>query len=101
MTKQEHIDAIMDWFDFGKVAKTMELLNWEWAFSVTGVPEEPELRETTRKYLSQVYDQATGQGRKYTMATGGFVYSYDPHYSEMQLTFEVTGWNTANNQGGF
>jgi hypothetical protein len=96
MTKQEHIDNIMDNFDFNKVAKVMKFLNWQWAMSPTGVPEEPEIRECCRKYLSSTYDHAVQQGRKYTMATGGFVYRYDPHYSELSLVFEVTGWSTNN-----
>lgn len=91
-SKQDHIDEIMDNFDFGKVAKVMQFLNWQWAYSDTGVPEEPELRETARRYLHQAYDYSTAQGRKYTMSTGGFTHSYDPQYSEMLLTFELTGW---------
>lgn len=94
-SKQDHIDNIMDNFDFSKVASAMEHLKWQWAYSETGVPEEPELRKTARRYLSQVYDYATAQGRKYTMATGGFVYGYDPQYSEMSLTFELAGWNSS------
>lgn len=93
-SKQDHIDNIMDNFDFSRVASTMKYLNWQWVYSDTGVPEEPELRQTARRYLNQVHDYATAQGRKYTMATGGFVYSYDPQYSEMTLTFELTGWSS-------
>ena len=93
-SKQEHIDNIMDYFDFRKVADTMQFLNWKWAYSDTGIPEEPELRKTARNTLSTVYDYGSQQGRKYTMATGGFVYSYDPAHSELTLTFELTGWSS-------
>ena len=93
-TKQEHIDNIMDYFDFRKVADTMQFLNWKWFHSDTGIPEEPELRQATRKNLETVYDYGIQQGRKYTMTTGGFVYSYDPAYSELTLTFELANWSS-------
>ena len=95
LTKQDHIDNIMDNFGFSRVASAMQHLNWQWAYSDTGVPEEPELRKTVRNYLGQAYDYATAQGRKYTVATGGFVYGYDPQYGEMSLTFELAGWNSS------
>jgi hypothetical protein len=91
-TRQEHIDNIMDYFDFSRVANVMQHLNWRWYHSDTGIPEEPELRQTVRKHLSTVYDYGSQQGKKYTMATGGFVYTYDPQHSEMTLTFELAGW---------
>lgn len=93
-TKQEHIDYIMDNFNFSRVASVMSYLNWRWAHSDTGVPQEPELRRSARRYLDQVYDYGSAQSRKYTMATGGFVYTYDPQHSEMTLVFELTGWSS-------
>lgn len=102
MSYQKDIDNIMDWFDFNKVQKAMQALDWQWATSEYGVPEEPELRETARKYLQKTIDYAVAQGRKHTMATGGFVYTYDPEYSELTLTFEVTSWTaTENDSEGF
>lgn len=100
MTKQEHIDNIMDNFDFNKVAKVMKYLKWEWAYSETGIPEEPELRSSCRKYLSMAYDAGLERKREYTIATGGFVYTYDPEYDELRLVFEVTGW-CSNNGAAF
>lgn len=92
-TKQEHIDNIMDYFDFRRVAEVMQHLDWKWV-NCGGVPEEPDLRVKSREYLSKVYDYGTQQGRKYTLATGGFVYSYDPAHSELTLTFELAGWSS-------
>ena len=99
LTKQDHIDNVMDNFDFGKVASVMKHLNWRWAYCDTGVPEEPALRQTARNNLSTVYDYGSQQGRKYTMATGGFVYSYNPSHSELSLTFELTGWCSSDAYG--
>lgn len=100
MTKQEHIDDIMDNFDFNKVAKVMKYLKWEWASSVTGVPEEPELRRSCRQYLSMAYDAGIEYKKGYRISTGGFVYSYHPEFDELRLVFEVTGW-CSNNGAAF
>ena len=36
--EQKSLDEIMDWFDFEKVAKTTEALNWKWVSAEDGVP---------------------------------------------------------------
>jgi hypothetical protein len=92
-TKQELIDEVMDNFDFSRVAKVMEALDWTW-FGY-GVPAEPDIRSAVRKHLSTVYGTAKIQGRKYGMATGGFSYEYDPQNSELSLAFNVTSYSTA------
>lgn len=101
MTKQEMIDEIMDNFDFGKVAKVMDFLDWKWAMvgmtSQYCVPEEPEIRKEARGRLSKVYDHAVGQGRKYETATGGFWYSYDPQHSILNLDFKLATWDAYPN----
>lgn len=86
-TKEEHITEIMDWFDFGKVAKVMKYLDWGWKFD--GVPEEPLIRETARECLSYVYDK----GVEY-FACGGFVVEYNKKYDQMSLSFVVSDWRT-------
>lgn len=95
MDSQKHVDEIMDWFDFNRVAQVMKFLDWEWLMEDgLRVPCESEIREKCRKYLSQVYDKAVRQGRKYEMRTGGFTYLYDPQESYMKLDFVVAGWET-------
>lgn len=91
MKEQELIDEIMDWFDFGKVAKVMETLEWKWASLDTGVavPVEPEIREIVRKNLTNVVTYGKGQGRRHVMSTGGFTYTYDPQDSELTLDFNI------------
>jgi hypothetical protein len=91
-TKQEQIDEIMDNFDFNKVAKVMDFLDWKWFLNGYRVPEESEIRKKVRQHLAEAFDCGQGQGRKYTLCTGGFVCSYDPQYSELSLTFELDGW---------
>lgn len=94
MDKQQHIEEIMDWFDFNRVAKVMKLLDWKWASTVFGVPCEGQIREHVRKNLSEVYDKATGQGREYEIQTGGFSYIYDPREDYMKLSFKISEWET-------
>jgi hypothetical protein len=94
MSKQELIDDIMDNFDFHKVAAVMDFLDWKWGL-VDGfrVPIEPEIRGKVRGQLNKVYDYGQGQGRKYTMGTGGFSYSYDPQHNDLSLVFEIASWD--------
>lgn len=91
-SKQEQIDEIMDNFDFNKVARVMDFLDWKWYLKEYRVPEESEIRKQVRMNLSKVFDYGQGQGRKYTLCTGGFVHSYDPQYTELQLSFELDNW---------
>lgn len=87
-TKDQHINEIMDWFDFGRVSTVMDFLEWKW-YDEHGfaTPLEGELRKKSRVQLSKTYDYAVGQGRKYTVETGGFSYSYDPQSDEMTILF--------------
>lgn len=91
-SKQEQIDEIMDNFDFNKVAKVMDFLDWKWYKGGSRVPEESEIRKESRMNLSKAFDYAQGQGRKYIMCSGGFVHSYDPQHTELQLSFEIDNW---------
>ena len=91
-SKQEQIDEIMDNFDFNRVARVMDFLDWKWYMKGYRVPEEPEIRKEVRKYLSNTYDHGEGQGRKYSIVLGGFKYTYDPRYTELQLSFKLDNW---------
>jgi hypothetical protein len=72
MTKQEaiqeQIDEIMDSFDFERVQKIMEALNWQW--HEEGVPDIYTLRTEARKHLKQA--AAIGG----TSGSGGFTAIY-------------------------
>jgi hypothetical protein len=94
-TTQEKIDHIMDYFDFAKVAKAMEALNWTWAGK--GVPTEPELRKEARRLLNDVSNKNVCKcAFRYSISTGGFrVTKY--HYGELELEFVVYSWASGNN----
>jgi len=92
--KQEQIDEIMDNFDFNKVARVMDFLEWKWWIKEYRVPTEPEIRKDVRSKLSKAYDYGEGRGLKYETKTGGFTYTYDPLYTELQLSFELDSWHS-------
>lgn len=72
--KWEQINEVMDWFDFGKVAKTMKALDWKHQ-NLEGnffVPLEGELREKARNLLSKTWDETERYNEGREVGTGGF-----------------------------
>ena len=74
--EQQHLDELMDSFDFARVASAMRALQWRWASADNGIPDEPHIRATVRSYARQAIQQAltnTGHqpGRGF-VGTGGF-----------------------------
>ena len=75
---EEQIDDIMDEFEFDKVHKVMEFLDWKWWFDgeTERVPEVYELRKKAREYLRYV---AKNGG---TTGSGGFTAQCRKGYDE-------------------
>lgn len=84
MNYEEQIEEIMDWFDFGCVAKVMKVLEWEW-HGYDGVPTEPEIRKYARGQLRYVVERNV----RYS-ACGGFVARNEDGL--LSLAFEVESW---------
>ena len=87
--QQDAIDGIMDYFDFEKVLKVMELLEWEWKDAEEGIPTVPELRKQARRSLKISLEEKTNT------STGGFhvMYESDADGGEfIQLMFAVEEW---------
>ena len=85
--EEEIIDDILDEFDFGKVQKAMELLEWTWAGQ--GYPTVGEMRKTARGLLKSLIPLESGG-----VGTGGFVarktnIEGEPFY---ELSFVLTSW---------
>ena len=105
---QDIIDDIIDNFDFEKVHKVMEFLNWQyWDDSVKGqhVPDIHELRAAARRRIKDALREIekTNQLRM-TYDSGGFVATVeiDPDNIEnedlkkhifISLSFVLEGWN--------
>jgi hypothetical protein len=81
MTKQEaiqeQIDEIMDSFDFQKVHKIMEAINWRW--HEVGVPDIYSLRTLARKHLK------TAAEVKGASSSGGLTANYTESKSWVRL----------------
>ena len=102
------LDEIMDEFDFEKVKRTMDALNWEWAFLKRLDPKDdfkektgsyvPTLDEIKQAAANLLWDLATDPDPEITIhATGGFRAERDfsdPENPYMRLSFEVTDWAT-------
>lgn len=93
--EQEDIEDILDEFDFHKVQKAMEALNWTWATS-DGVPTIGELRRCARRLLNYAV-QVDSSFPDYSTATGGFEVSRNlyPNHAKRyySLKFVVSEWN--------
>ena len=87
MKLQEHIDEVMDWFDFSKVAKVMECLEGKWPLRVEGIPTEPDIRTFVRKGMKKAYIQGH-------LITGGFDIRYDKDNDYFSIQFIAAGWET-------
>ena len=89
MTEEEIIEDILDEFDFQKVHKAMELLEWKWGMP-PAYPSIGELRKTARSLLKCLIPHEAG-----STATGGFhadkrTIDGDPFY---KLSFVLTSWD--------
>ena len=87
--QQDAIDGIMDYFNFEKVLKVMELLEWEWKDAEEGIPTVPELRQEVRRLLRMAFKEKTD------VSTGGFHVRYESDADGgefIQLMFAVEEW---------
>ena len=86
MTKQQRrlIDEVLDNFDFDKVKKAMDALNWIW-IGCDGVPSIYDLRKKSRRLLKEAIKQ-----NSYRISTGGFRAGYSNNV--LSLDFIVTEW---------
>jgi hypothetical protein len=100
----EEIEDILDEFDFEKVSKVMEALEWKWCDAADGIPRIGELRKKARYLLKEVYQKAFAAdlGVDYVLATGGFKARAvkgmmpDDDFNwkiYLELTFEVASWD--------
>lgn len=77
-SQRQLIDETLDRFDANKVAKVMELLEWEWWDAEEGTPQPHEIRKKARWLLEEGFrwlnkNNADGSfsGKEYKTGTGG------------------------------
>lgn len=91
----EQIEDLLDEFDFDKVKKVMDCLDWVYHDSADDEVSIGELRRMARRLLENVYN--ADPSPEYTTACGGFEvtrYMY-PGDSQKYITlkFVVTEWS--------
>ena len=100
------LDEIMDEFDFETVKRTVDALDWKWAFLKRFDPKDgfkekigsyvPTLDEIKQAAADLLWRLATDPDPNNTVhATGGFRAERDfsdPENPWMRLAFEVTQW---------
>ena len=76
LKRSEHIDAIINNFDFERVNNVMNFLNWTWYFNTT-CPTIDELKQEAKRILNEICDS---EDDTIAIFTGGFKASiYDDH----------------------
>lgn len=99
MTREEKINYLLENFDFDKVRKVMEFLEWKWwSGEVGSSPEVPgmwRIFKAVEEHLNDVYDTCLATKKNYKLSTGGF--SYEAFYYPkdeggiyLSLSFVVT-----------
>ena len=82
------LDELLKEFDFEKVHKIMDLLDWRWA-GVIGTPEEEDMILVVRNLFDSIKGAIIRKERSFA-ATGGFKLAYNPDEDdEITLTFEA------------
>lgn len=89
---RSRLDELLKEFDFDKVHKIMDLLNWRWA-GVIGIPEEEDMIPVIRDLFDSIKGAITRKERSFA-ATGGFKLAYNPDEDdEITLTFEAVTYS--------
>lgn len=85
---EKNLMLCLVYYDFERVHKAMEALNWKWSSS-NGVPSVDELKEHAVNLLIGCFQQSEKNKEDCIMATGGFeAYSY--YYKEDgEIDFEL------------
>ena len=96
MDREQLINEIIKNFDFSKVAKVMEFLDWKWRDS-----EEPprigELVLHSQKQLSEAFDKSCENKSNIETGCGGFTvfaeYNKETEFCDfLGLSFVLTSW---------
>lgn len=98
-TKTELIAEIIENFDWDKVHKTMEFLNWKWWDTEGESPSREKLITHAFKLLDQVYDLILEYKETCHVATGGFratAYYDESDSIGLRLVFELCSWDSYN-----
>lgn len=85
--QQELIYEVMDNFDFGRVVKVMELLEWRYPLDPSFCYEESYLRQHVRKLIVRVMNDSG------YCDSGGWRIIYHSDTEELSCEFILTCWD--------
>jgi len=89
ISKEKHINYILDNFNFTEVNRVMTILDWHWWSAVNKVPSVDELKKEAKRMLSDVYDN-----EYISSSTGGFkVTKFEDH---LELLFIISDYSSSN-----
>ena len=91
MINEDKINYVMDQFDFERVHKAMEALDWKTYSSIDNecnIPNVFQLRQNARALLRQIMKEGI-----YGLATGGFYATYN-NEGVLELSFCIDKVNT-------
>jgi hypothetical protein len=90
---ESHIEDVMDHFDFYRVKKVMDHLNWKWDSAEGCVPDIAEIRKLVRNLMGRVYHEYHRVRRdNVTIGTGGFYVTYNG--LGFIVRFELESWES-------
>ena len=93
---QDHIDDIMDWFDFDRMLKMMQAVGWEWWGR--GVIDQADLRKAARENLTKAWNDCVGESL--VVSSGGVKATChkDGEVKWLELDFDACNWSTVNEE---
>jgi len=93
----QSLNDIMSNFNFDKVQKVMEFLNWTWTYSENPIPCVRELKECASRLLVECYDHCIKNQTRFETGTGGFIVRgfYDGENNKvfLKLVFSLAEWD--------
>lgn len=86
------LDELLSDFDFERVYKVMETLDWYW-ITAEGVPEVEDMKESVRHLYSSMESSIIEKIPMHS-SSGGFLLKYNPEEDEeLRLVFEATSYS--------
>lgn len=91
------INKTLDNFNFDKVLRAMEALEWKWYLrGDMSIPHLTDLKVTSRYLLDKASFESFKSKQPSTVGTGGFYATVDASDGYVKLWFEVASWESWN-----
>ena len=94
---EQSLKEFMFNFNFDKVQKVMEFLNWSWFSSEDPIPCVRELKECASRLLIECYNYCMENKSQFETGTGGFIargfYDEETEQVWLRLSFSLAEWD--------